>query len=215
MRSACDRGSRGTGAGKSLCYQLPAVVSAGTVLVVSPLLALMRDQLAHLPPGLPAAMLSAGQPRAEARQVLEDLRVRRSACCYCPVASSDSSVQYVAQPLVRLKSLRTGTCHQLGGVWRRAGGQAAGAAGGAGAAAQRGAAGGAGAAAAAAAGRRRRGALRHRVGPQLPLRLLQVWRSAFLLKLQGALPRLLEWQLRQPSSAVCAHRSSHLGSGAT
>jgi superfamily II DNA helicase RecQ len=68
--------SHGAGAGKSLCYQLAAVVGGGTVLVVSPLLALMRDQLAHLPPGLPAAMLSASQPRGEARQVLDDLRVR-------------------------------------------------------------------------------------------------------------------------------------------
>lgn len=50
-------------------------MGGGTVLVVSPLLALMRDQLAHLPPGLPAAMLSASQPRGEARQVLDDLKV--------------------------------------------------------------------------------------------------------------------------------------------
>ena len=64
-----------TGAGKSLCYQLPAVVAGGTVLVVSPLLALMRDQLAHLPPGMPAAMLCGSQPRAESRAILEDLRV--------------------------------------------------------------------------------------------------------------------------------------------
>ncbi len=75
---------RHAGAGKSLCYQLPAVVGGGTVLVVSPLLALMRDQLDHLPPGLPAAMLCGGQPRAEARQVLDDLKVRRRLsppCC--------------------------------------------------------------------------------------------------------------------------------------
>ena len=37
-----------TGAGKSLCFQLPALFMKGTVLVVSPLIALMQDQMAHL-----------------------------------------------------------------------------------------------------------------------------------------------------------------------
>lgn len=46
------------------------------MLVVSPLLALMRDQLAHLPAGMPAAMLWGGQPRAAAMAVLDDLRVQ-------------------------------------------------------------------------------------------------------------------------------------------
>ncbi|GLI66796.1 hypothetical protein VaNZ11_010769, partial [Volvox africanus] len=41
-----------TGAGKSLTYQLPAILLPGVTLVVSPLLALMDDQLANLPPCL-------------------------------------------------------------------------------------------------------------------------------------------------------------------
>lgn len=64
QRAAVDRIAGGrntlvlmpTGAGKSLCYQLPALVLAGTALVVSPLLALMREQVEGIvEKGIPAA----------------------------------------------------------------------------------------------------------------------------------------------------------------
>src|SRR5438034_8064446 len=46
-----------TGAGKSLCYQLPAAVSGGLAILVSPLIALMQDQGQQLrDEGIPAAM---------------------------------------------------------------------------------------------------------------------------------------------------------------
>ena len=56
-----------TGHGKSLLYQLPAVVLGGLTLVVSPLLALMRDQLGHLETrfGVPAASINSDQEDAE------------------------------------------------------------------------------------------------------------------------------------------------------
>jgi ATP-dependent DNA helicase RecQ len=61
-----------TGGGKSLCYQLPAVISGKTAVVVSPLIALMQDQAASLAQmGIPAAVINSSQTPAERRQVME------------------------------------------------------------------------------------------------------------------------------------------------
>ncbi len=61
-----------TGGGKSLCYQLPAVISGKTAVVVSPLIALMQDQAAQLAQmGIPAAAINSFQNSAERRQVME------------------------------------------------------------------------------------------------------------------------------------------------
>ncbi len=63
-----------TGGGKSLCYQLPSIVRPGTGVIVSPLIALMQDQVTALvQSGVRAACLNSSLSAAEQRDVLRRL----------------------------------------------------------------------------------------------------------------------------------------------
>ncbi|MBQ7598760.1 MAG: ATP-dependent DNA helicase RecQ [Clostridia bacterium] len=68
-----------TGAGKSVCFQVPALMKPGVTLVISPLVALMKDQVRALQQnGIPAAFLSAGMSEHERDRLFR--RLRRGEC---------------------------------------------------------------------------------------------------------------------------------------
>jgi len=72
-----------TGGGKSLCYQLPTLLMEGITVVVSPLLALMHDQVVALRAnGIPAEMLSSMQDLEESQKIEQELRAGKIKLLY-------------------------------------------------------------------------------------------------------------------------------------
>ncbi len=105
-----------TGGGKSICFQLPALLRQGLTLVVSPLVALMENQVEELRQRqLPAACLHGELPAWERRNILKALEQQRLRLLYLSPETllSPAVWQRLCQPHIQLNGLVLDEAHCL------------------------------------------------------------------------------------------------------
>ena len=105
-----------TGGGKSLCFQLPALLQQGLTLVVSPLVALMENQVRELQQrNFPAALLHSELPRYQKKQILIAIEKQQLQLLYLSPETllSPPVWQRIAQPQIKINSLILDEAHCL------------------------------------------------------------------------------------------------------
>lgn len=102
-----------TGGGKSLCYQIPALMREGVAVVVSPLIALMNDQVASLHvAGIEAAAVNSGTSADEAREIADKLAQGRLKLLYVAPERlvTDRFLRFLDQQTVSLFAIDEAHC---------------------------------------------------------------------------------------------------------
>lgn len=105
-----------TGAGKSLCFQLPALIQLGLTIVVSPLIALMENQVQQLQKlGLPGALLHSELSRHQRQQTLHAIQQQKLTLLYLSPETllSHAVWQILSLPDIKITGLILDEAHCL------------------------------------------------------------------------------------------------------